>query len=142
LQSSVFRVGQLTGASDSGAWALSEWIPMVVKTSMTINALPDAGGLVSWLAMDKVSPIVLDAVLSPEAPSEVYNVVHPRPTSWHALFEAIGTGLSATITASHQLPLVPFKDWLTTLETAGKTATTEEAQRLVRASSRVVQRSV
>ena len=45
LQSSIFRVGQLCGPVDSGAWSLSEWIPMLVKTSVGLKALPDAGGV-------------------------------------------------------------------------------------------------
>ena len=45
IQSSVFRVGQLSGADDTGAWSVTEWIPSIIKSSLKLGTLPDAGGV-------------------------------------------------------------------------------------------------
>lgn len=66
--------------------------------------------------MDKVSPIVLDVILSSsESVPSVVNVVHPRPVSWHSLMSEI----SAALAGYGTLPLIPFNRWISDLEKKG-----------------------
>lgn len=51
LPSSSLRVGQLTGGFPNGAWASTEWFPILVKSSLAIGALPAFSGVnnISWI---------------------------------------------------------------------------------------------
>ena len=40
LQSTVVRVGQLTG-SINGAWDTNQWVPAMVKSALYLGCLPD-----------------------------------------------------------------------------------------------------
>ncbi|KAI6017886.1 putative aminoadipate reductase, partial [Pisolithus marmoratus] len=55
LPATSFRIGQITGAAPRGAWSITEWVPIIVKSSVTLGGLPDLGGNVAWLPMDAVS---------------------------------------------------------------------------------------
>ncbi|KAJ3859410.1 male sterility protein-domain-containing protein, partial [Lentinula novae-zelandiae] len=87
LQASVYRVGQLCGASESGSWTIKEWIPKVTRTSLSLNAVPDIGGIVSWIPIDKVACIVIEITLDPTSspPPPVLNIIHPRPVTWTSI---------------------------------------------------------
>ncbi|EPS92706.1 hypothetical protein FOMPIDRAFT_1170901 [Fomitopsis schrenkii] len=130
IQSSVFRVGQLSGADDTGAWSITEWIPSIVKSSLKLGTLPDAGGVISWLPMNKTAPVVLDTVFSTNSPPAVLNVVHPRPVTWHTLMSNLATSLSAA-TPDRKFELVPFLDWIDQLEKLSLTLSVEEARAIV-----------
>ena len=76
--------------------------------------------------MDKVAPIVLDVVLSPESPPEVLNVVHPRPTSWDVILRGLREELGGN------LPLVPLTEWVAKLETYSANPTKNDLEAIVR----------
>jgi thioester reductase-like protein len=42
LPASSFRIGQVTGGYPRGAWSATEWFPMIIKSSVSMGALPDA----------------------------------------------------------------------------------------------------
>lgn len=39
------RVGQVCGARSSGAWSTSEWVPIMLKSSIALGALPSLEGV-------------------------------------------------------------------------------------------------
>jgi thioester reductase-like protein len=45
LQASSFRIGQISGGLPNGAWATSDWIPILAKSSLVLGALPSASGV-------------------------------------------------------------------------------------------------
>jgi thioester reductase-like protein len=45
LQATSFRIGQVTGGEPNGAWSTTDWLPIIVKSSLTIGMLPDAIGV-------------------------------------------------------------------------------------------------
>jgi thioester reductase-like protein len=45
LPASSFRIGSVSGGSPRGAWSTSEWLPIIVKSSVSLGALPDAQGV-------------------------------------------------------------------------------------------------
>ncbi|KAJ3887895.1 male sterility protein-domain-containing protein, partial [Lentinula edodes] len=55
LNATSFRIGQISGSSPNGAWAMSDWFPMVVESSLKLNMFPDANGVISWIPMDAVA---------------------------------------------------------------------------------------
>ncbi len=60
--------------------------------------------------MDAVADTVLDLIVSPNDPSLVLNVVHPRPSPWNDVIKAINEELR------QRLPLVPYAQWIGKLE--------------------------
>ena len=40
-----FRIGQITGGTPRGAWSTTDWVPIIVKSSVTLGALPEARGV-------------------------------------------------------------------------------------------------
>ena len=40
LQATSFRIGQISGGLPNGAWAVSDWVPILVKSSIHMNAIP------------------------------------------------------------------------------------------------------
>ncbi|KAF9060301.1 acetyl-CoA synthetase-like protein [Rhodocollybia butyracea] len=119
LRASSFRIGQITGGSN-GAWAMSDWLPMIVKSSLVLNILPDTPGVVSWLPLDAVAGAILDVAFTPETTPLAINLVHPKPVSWTSTMSAIRESLiSAKHLSPEALPLVPFQTWVKALEDAG-----------------------
>lgn len=39
------RMGQVCGPQATGAWSMSEWIPMMLKSSITLGSLPRLSGV-------------------------------------------------------------------------------------------------
>ena len=93
----VLRIGQIIPSKAKGnnrLWNVSEMVPMVVRSALTTGVLPERVGgsdACSWLPVDVLAESILDlaglsgrGVSSIEdlAPRLVYNLVHPRPSSW------------------------------------------------------------
>lgn len=108
-------------------------MPLFVKSSLVLGALPDAQGVrllsagsrfisnliiqvAAWLPMNTVSQAVLDIGLSVKAPTIALNIVHPRPSRWSAIIESIADALHRTGITQDVVPLVPFSEWLGRLE--------------------------
>ena len=45
LPATSFRIGQITGGAPRGAWSTTDWVPIIVKSSMALGALPEARGV-------------------------------------------------------------------------------------------------
>ncbi|KDQ22257.1 putative long-chain acyl-CoA synthetases domain synthetase [Pleurotus ostreatus PC15] len=45
IPSCSIRIGQVCGGELSGAWSMTDWVPIMVKTSLSLNALPNAKGV-------------------------------------------------------------------------------------------------
>ncbi|KAG8887202.1 hypothetical protein FRB98_000364 [Tulasnella sp. 332] len=109
VKSTVFRIGQLSGSSQSGAWATSDWVPLIVKGSQVIGAIPDGKGPIAWLAMDEAASAILDLRHSS---SPVHNIVHPYPTEWSSVMRSISSFLN--------LPVIPFGEWVGKLDSTAE----------------------
>ncbi|KIK67018.1 hypothetical protein GYMLUDRAFT_37049 [Collybiopsis luxurians FD-317 M1] len=127
LHISVLRIGQISGGKPSGAWAMSDWFPMMVKSSLSLGMLPDAHGVVSWAPMDAISEAILNVAFSPEQPPVVVNLVHASPKSWRYVITALRKAIISTKQLDGDaLPLVSLQKWTAALEERSKHATTEE----------------
>jgi thioester reductase-like protein len=45
LQTTSFRIGQISGGRVNGAWATTDWLPIMVKSSIALGCLPAAEGV-------------------------------------------------------------------------------------------------
>ncbi|KAI4521215.1 acetyl-CoA synthetase-like protein [Schizophyllum commune Loenen D] len=109
------RVGQVSGGQPRGAWATTDWFPILVKTSIALGALPSDEQEVTWLPMDAVAGTLLDAAFSRSALAPSHNIVHPRPIQWSQMIKNVQHSLKTVL--QRDVPVVPFKDWFAKLET-------------------------
>ncbi|KAG9308660.1 putative aminoadipate reductase [Chiua virens] len=92
LPATSLRIGQITGGAPRGAWSTSDWVPIIVKSSVSLGALPEARGIASWLPPHAVSDAMLDVAFADEEPPLAVNLVHPRPIAWESLMPAHSRG--------------------------------------------------
>ena len=45
VQCTALRIGQICGSQDTGAWAPTEWVPILVKSSIALESLPEMDGV-------------------------------------------------------------------------------------------------
>ncbi|KAF7297405.1 General substrate transporter [Mycena indigotica] len=123
LSASCLRIGQVCGSLPTGAWAVSDWVPILVKTSVTLGCLPLAPGLVSWIDFDTIRDAILDVAFNHNSEATVFNAVHPRPVSWDFVITALRDALVEERNTT--LELVDFADWFARLEVAALDASGE-----------------
>ncbi|KAJ7236044.1 hypothetical protein B0H12DRAFT_1256714 [Mycena haematopus] len=119
LDATSFRIGQICGSENNGAWATSDWVAAMVKSSIALGSFPsDPSSVVAWLPPSAISRTIVDAALSSEKPPFAINLVHPRPISWDLVM--------TTMASTAQLPLIPFADWVQQLQDRSTQATAED----------------
>ncbi|KAJ7198969.1 hypothetical protein GGX14DRAFT_525295, partial [Mycena pura] len=121
LRAACLRIGQICGGLPAGAWATTDWLPILVKSSITLKKLPLADGVVSWIDFETVAHAVMDVAFSsgPVGPlSTMFNVVHPRPVSWNFVMSSLRDAIIKHNSGSVDLGLVSFSDWVIELESS------------------------
>ncbi|KAL1750475.1 male sterility protein-domain-containing protein [Schizophyllum commune] len=101
-----------------GAWATTNWFPILVKTSLALGALPADEQPMPWLPMDVTAHALLDIVFSSKPLEPSYNLVHPRPISFSKIIGLVQRSLA--LTTGVKVSFVPFKDWMARLEDAAR----------------------
>jgi thioester reductase-like protein len=81
LDARALRVGQIVGDTRHGQWNATEAIPLMIRSALTIGALPALNDTLSWLPVDEVARVSVELCHSPE-PHGVYHVVNPRLINW------------------------------------------------------------
>ncbi|KZT61212.1 acetyl-CoA synthetase-like protein [Calocera cornea HHB12733] len=126
IHATIWRVGQLAGSTQNGAWNTTDWVPIIAKGGKVMNALPSfPGGNVSWLPTDSAAKAIVDGLHNIDADSEIthryLHLVHPHPTKW----DYIITYMSKIL----KVPVVPFSEWFGMLEGAATKGGLQEAER-------------
>ncbi|KIK56246.1 hypothetical protein GYMLUDRAFT_76195 [Collybiopsis luxurians FD-317 M1] len=116
LLASFLRIGQMTGPEGSGAWNETEHIPIIIRTSQIIKALPHIEGSLSWLPVNRTASVVIELLFS-KGFRPIYHLENPSRQSWVNVLERL-----ASIIGSKDAPLpnVPFKEWLDRAHTLGE----------------------
>ncbi|KAG6872432.1 hypothetical protein C0995_009766 [Termitomyces sp. Mi166 len=121
LQATAVRVGQVCGGQPKGSWSTTEWVPMLVKSSVALGAFPNIDGTASWLPADSVADVVLDITRSPLTLPRVLNLVHPQPVEHKVITNGIVSAIKDIL--GLDLRVVSFDQWLTTLEACSDNVT-------------------
>lgn len=101
----VVRLGQIAGSKTSGYWNPMEHFGFLIKSSQTLNALPDVGGKVYWTPVNDIAATLSDLVLSDRAPYPVYHIENPVGQPWREV--------NAVLADALQIPnLIPFEEWV------------------------------
>ncbi|KAK9367371.1 hypothetical protein V1509DRAFT_185320 [Lipomyces kononenkoae] len=87
IHARVLRVGQIIGDSANGYWNDTEAIPLLIRSALTLKALPALEETPSWLPVDQVARSVLElcGLANPvpnDTPETVYHVLNPKTFRW------------------------------------------------------------
>ncbi|KAG5723894.1 Linear gramicidin synthase subunit D [Termitomyces sp. T112] len=123
LQGLSIRVGQISGGRPRGVWPTTEWLPILVKSSVSMGVIPDTSGFVTWLGADIVSTTIVDLALSEHSTPlpRALNLVHPRPVQESVIIRSIQKAIVEIL--GHDLKVVPFSQWFSILEERAVNAT-------------------
>ncbi|KAF7293800.1 Nonribosomal peptide synthetase [Mycena chlorophos] len=106
LRATSLRIGQVSGSATNGAWSATEWVPAIVKSSITLGHFPaDPGAVAPFLSPEAVAKAVVDVALYKEEVPAMMNVVHPRPASWNVVFGAMAKAAGVE-------DMIPIDQWL------------------------------
>ena len=105
FRSMVVRLGQIAGSKTSGYWNPMEHFGFLIKSSQTLNALPDVDGTVYWTPVNDIAGALADLVLSDRAPYPVYHIENPIGQSWCETNAILADALNIT-------NLIPFEEWV------------------------------
>ncbi|USP77767.1 hypothetical protein yc1106_05041 [Curvularia clavata] len=99
------RLGQIAGSKTSGYWNPMEHFGFLVKSSCTLNALPDVEGKLYWTPVNDVASALADLVLANNNSHPIYHVDNPHGQSWKEM--------NGYLQAALKIPnLIPFRQWL------------------------------
>ena len=103
------RLGQIAGSTVSGYWNRMEHVSFLIKSSQTLNALPDFDGLCSWTPVDDVAGTLMDIAMLPEqvAPYVIYHIDNPIRQSWKNMIIILSDAMGI-----QRERIIPFKDWV------------------------------
>lgn len=104
------RLGQIAGSKTSGYWNPMEHFGFLVKSSQTLNALPDVDGTVYWTTVNDIAASLSDLVLSDRIPYPIYHIENPVGQSWREMNLILADALN--------IPnVIPFKEWVERVRT-------------------------
>ncbi|ORY66531.1 polyketide synthase [Pseudomassariella vexata] len=101
------RLGQIAGSKTSGYWNPMEHFGFLVKSSQTLNALPDLEGGLYWTSVNDIAAALSDLVLMDKEPYPVYHIENPVGQPWREM-----TGVLADALGINRKNVVPFGEWL------------------------------
>ncbi|KAG2133342.1 putative aminoadipate reductase [Suillus clintonianus] len=130
LPASSFRIGQIAGGPPRGAWSKTDWLPIIVKSSVNLGVFPEAQGLLSWIPTYAVSNAILDVAFAEEEPPIAINLVHPRPVAWKTLMRPVADAIFERKITSVSLPFIPFSEWSEKVELSAKNPSEQNIQRI------------
>ena len=85
IHARVLRIGQLSGDTRSAIWNDTEAVALMIRSALSVKALPSLDEQPSWLPVDVCSRAVADASMTPEPKHDadlVYHLVNPRTFDW------------------------------------------------------------
>ncbi|KII90646.1 hypothetical protein PLICRDRAFT_52360 [Plicaturopsis crispa FD-325 SS-3] len=117
LPATSLRLGQISGGLPNGAWSMTDWMPILIKSSLKLGSLPDTQGLVDWIPMHIAARAVIDSALGQHDTLPALNVVHPGPIPWSSMIHSVADALvKENIVTSGPIPIAPVGEWFSTLE--------------------------
>jgi thioester reductase-like protein len=78
----VVRLGQIAGSKTSGYWNPMEHFGFLIKSSQTLNALPDVDGNLNWTPVNDIADTLTDLILSDRTPYPIYHIDNPIGQQW------------------------------------------------------------
>jgi len=115
LDATVVRIGQISGASGTGAWARSEYNPILFRSCFGLGMVPNDLPPIRWIPTDVAASVALKQTFTTDKAELLgyYHLENPVTTPWSAVANAISQYKGAN------LPQVPFQQWLSKVREYG-----------------------
>lgn len=127
LQTSSFRIGQISGDTKHGIWNATDHVPVLLRGCQELGAIPrDWLPVVSWTPVDVVAHTIVDVVLD-ERGSGTFHVSNPKPTPWIILMPAVRDML----TTKKALEVISMKEFVQRLKDSDQSADDNPAIKLI-----------
>lgn len=107
----VVRLGQIAGSSTSGYWNPMEHFGFLIKSSQTLNALPEAPGTVFWTPVNEIAGTLSDLALADNSPHPIYHIENPVGQPWKEVNAILADALGIK-------DLIPFDEWVARVKAA------------------------
>lgn len=105
------RLGQVAGSKTSGYWNPMEHFGRLIKSSQTLNALPDVHGTLYWTPVHDIAAALADLLLSARTPYPIYHIDNPVGQPWREMNAILANALN--------IPnLIPFDEWIRRVRSA------------------------
>ncbi|KAG8707501.1 hypothetical protein FRC08_000467 [Ceratobasidium sp. 394] len=112
LETCIIRLGQLSGDATSGSWSTTNWVPLVLVSSLSVGYLPMATGDISWLPLPVAANSILDICTSyGSLTPPVIHLSHPYPVKWESVFGMFAEALNTRNRGGQIFPVIPFNQW-------------------------------
>ncbi|KAL6230386.1 hypothetical protein BDW75DRAFT_244866 [Aspergillus navahoensis] len=109
------RIGQVSGHSKKGLWNDTEAIPLMLRSALTLKALPELDIDCSWLPADKLACSIMEIARAcsshpshnrfGEVDDSVYNLCNPHTFTWSAMLKTLRQH-------GFEFETVSFDDWI------------------------------
>ena len=96
------RIGQVSGHSKKGLWNDMEAVPLMIRSALTLKALPALSQSCSWLPVDKLAATIVELGKACEGQNQltfagnakvvddsIYNICNSREFEWSALLHCL-----------------------------------------------------
>ncbi|KUL83693.1 hypothetical protein ZTR_07474 [Talaromyces verruculosus] len=128
-RSYVLRIGQIVGDKEYGFWNDSEYIPLMIRSALSLKALPALHERCSWIPMDMLATAILEldrtlraaprpGTINGTVPPVIYNMVNPHLFSWTELLEEIRA-------AGLEFETIQYGEWMERLRESASTGNEE-----------------
>ncbi|OQE95576.1 hypothetical protein PENNAL_c0002G08067 [Penicillium nalgiovense] len=128
------RIGQVSGHSKKGLWNDTEALPLMIRSALTLGALPALSQTCSWLPVDKLALTILEVARTCATPSvfgearasssavveyvddSIFNLCNSREFTWSSLLHTLRN-------CGFRFDVVSVEEWLLRLrrsETRGE----------------------
>lgn len=124
-RSYILRIGQIVGDKDYGFWNDSEYIPLMIRSALSMKALPALHERCSWVPVDMLATAILEldrtlrlaprpGTINSTAPAVIYNMVNPHVFPWDELLEELRA-------AGLDFETIPYGEWMERLRESAST---------------------
>lgn len=128
-RSYILRIGQIVGDKEYGFWNDSEYIPLMIRSALSLKALPALHEKCSWIPVDMLATAILEldrtlraaprpGTINSTVPPVIYNMVNPHLFSWTELLEELRA-------AGLEFETVPYGEWMERLRESASTGNEE-----------------
>ncbi|KAF2686224.1 putative polyketide synthase [Lentithecium fluviatile CBS 122367] len=101
------RLGQIAGSKTDGFWNPDEHIALLLKSSQTLNVLPNLDGTLSWCPVNDMAATLGELLLKPTHAYPIYHIENPQRQSWREMIRVLAELLDIS-----KDNIIPFPEWV------------------------------
>ncbi|KAF4991492.1 hypothetical protein FGRMN_7803 [Fusarium graminum] len=114
FRATAVRLGQIAGSKTNGHWNPMEHVPYLLKSSQTLQALPDLPGTMGWTPADCIAATLIEILTQPNKTFlyPIYHIENPVRQHWKDVINVLAESLTVS---GRPLEVVNFRQWIDTV---------------------------